>query len=164
MAMRLGLTTQSRPIAQAIKTQIRSLGLLSNQPFPRTIAQQTVTPVFGMYSMDQAKRGATKTAAAAVRYTTVYCEFVSVVMYCGHVLIKVPSSCPSAESDRKLQTPHGNILVDLMLPEDQKKAAMDACTKELDLSDRNACDVELLVVGYGGWVRVVYQQQMGRQL
>lgn len=53
----------------------------------------------------------------------------------------------SSEAARKLQPPHGNTLVDLMLPEDQKQAAINSCTKEMDLSDRNACDVELLVVG-----------------
>lgn len=55
--------------------------------------------------------------------------------------------CHSSEPARKLQTPHGNTLVDLMLPEDQKQAAISSCTKEMNLSDRNACDVELLVVG-----------------
>ncbi len=152
MAMRLGLTTQSRPIAQAIKSQIRSLSLVGSQSFPRAIAQQTVNPVFGttMHSMEQAKRGATKTAAAAVRYAygmlwenAWYAQDTSTQLHNPPPILK-----SSAESDRKLQTPHGNNLVDLMLPEDQKQAAIDACTKELDLSDRNACDVELLVVGY----------------
>lgn len=60
-------------------------------------------------------------------------------------------ACHSSEPARKLQTPHGNTLVDLMLPEDQKQTAISSCTKEMDLSDRNACDVELLVVGYVGY-------------
>jgi hypothetical protein len=32
-------------------------------------------------------------------------------------------------------------------PADQKQAAIDSCTKTIELSDRNACDVELLCVG-----------------
>ena len=34
-----------------------------------------------------------------------------------------------------------------MLPVDQQAAAIQACTKTIELSDRNACDVELLCVG-----------------
>jgi hypothetical protein len=30
---------------------------------------------------------------------------------------------------------------------DKKQAAIDSCTKTIELSDRNACDVELLCVG-----------------
>lgn len=46
-----------------------------------------------------------------------------------------------------LISPHGGKLVDLMLPEAQRQAAIDSCTKVVELSDRNACDVELLTVG-----------------
>lgn len=46
-----------------------------------------------------------------------------------------------------LISPHGGKLVDLMLPEAQRQAAIDSCTKAVELSDRNACDVELLTVG-----------------
>ena len=46
-----------------------------------------------------------------------------------------------------LQTPHGGKLVNLMVPEAQRQAVIDSCTKTLACSDRNACDVELLVVG-----------------
>jgi sulfate adenylyltransferase len=46
-----------------------------------------------------------------------------------------------------LISPHGGKLVNLMLAEDQKQAAIDSCTKTIELSDRNACDVELLIVG-----------------
>lgn len=59
-------------------------------------------------------------------------------------------SCSAAavvEAEQKLQTPHGNKLVDLMLPESEQEAAKAACTKSMELSDRNACDVELLCVG-----------------
>ncbi len=51
------------------------------------------------------------------------------------------------EAEQKLQTPHGNKLLDLMLPESEREAAKAACTKSMELSDRNACDVELLCVG-----------------
>ncbi|WP_320675265.1 sulfate adenylyltransferase [Prochlorococcus sp. MIT 1341] len=44
-------------------------------------------------------------------------------------------------------TPYGGKLVDLMVPEDQKEALKDSATKTLECSDRNACDVELLVIG-----------------
>ena len=43
--------------------------------------------------------------------------------------------------------PHGGKLVDLMLAESQREEAVATCTKEMELSDRNACDVELLCVG-----------------
>ena len=43
--------------------------------------------------------------------------------------------------------PHGGKLSDLMLPADKRAAAKQSCTKTIELSDRNACDVELLVVG-----------------
>ncbi|KAL4433897.1 hypothetical protein ABPG75_000338 [Micractinium tetrahymenae] len=46
-----------------------------------------------------------------------------------------------------LIAPHGDKLVNLMLPEGQKEAAIASCTKTIELSDRNACDVELLCVG-----------------
>ena len=32
-------------------------------------------------------------------------------------------------------------------PAGQRQAAIDSCTKTIELSDRNACDVELLCVG-----------------
>lgn len=47
-----------------------------------------------------------------------------------------------------LIAPHGDKLVNLMLPADKKQASIDSCTKTVELSDRNACDVELLTVGY----------------
>jgi len=57
------------------------------------------------------------------------------------------SAAAAVEAEQKLQTPHGNKLVDLMLAESEREAAKAACTKTLELSDRNACDVELLCVG-----------------
>lgn len=53
----------------------------------------------------------------------------------------------AAATEQALQTPHGNKLIDLMLPEDKKQSAIDSCTETLECSDRNACDVELLIVG-----------------
>lgn len=53
----------------------------------------------------------------------------------------------AAATETALQTPHGNKLINLMLPEDKKQAAIDSCTQSLECSDRNACDVELLTVG-----------------
>lgn len=52
------------------------------------------------------------------------------------------SAAPSA-----LTPPHGGKLVDLMVAEDKKEAVRASATKTVALSDRNACDVELLVVG-----------------
>jgi sulfate adenylyltransferase len=46
-----------------------------------------------------------------------------------------------------LQAPHGGKLVNLMVPADQAEALKAGCNKTLELSDRNACDVELLCVG-----------------
>ena len=43
--------------------------------------------------------------------------------------------------------PYGGTLVDLMAPDAEKAAIKASATKTLECSDRNACDVELLVVG-----------------
>jgi len=46
------------------------------------------------------------------------------------------------------QTPHGGSLVDLILKsDDEKAAAIASCTKELQLSPRQLCDVELIMNG-----------------
>lgn len=47
-----------------------------------------------------------------------------------------------------LQAPHGGKLSDLFVPEDQKAAVISGADKTIELSDRNACDVELLIVGW----------------
>lgn len=66
----------------------------------------------------------------------------------AHTLYPAMCRCSAtAVAEKSLQTPHGGKLVDLMLPEAQKAAEIASCTKEMDLSDRNACDTELLVVG-----------------
>jgi len=43
--------------------------------------------------------------------------------------------------------PHGGSLVDLMLPADQRETVRTGVDRVVECSDRNACDVELLVVG-----------------
>lgn len=60
------------------------------------------------------------------------------------------SWCPfrsAAATQTALQTPHGDRLQNLLLSDDKKQAAIDSCTKTMECSDRNACDVELLMVG-----------------
>ncbi|MFU8885916.1 MAG: sulfate adenylyltransferase [Cyanobacteriota bacterium] len=46
-----------------------------------------------------------------------------------------------------LIAPHGGTLVDLMVPAVDREAVKARATRRLECSDRNACDVELLVVG-----------------
>jgi len=46
-----------------------------------------------------------------------------------------------------LITPHGGSLVDLRVADDQREAVRAGVDREVECSDRNACDVELLVVG-----------------
>lgn len=53
----------------------------------------------------------------------------------------------AATTAEGLQVPHGGALVNLMAPADQRAALVASCTKTMELSDRNACDVELLCVG-----------------
>jgi sulfate adenylyltransferase len=52
-----------------------------------------------------------------------------------------------ASVETKLQVPHGGKLVNLMVEGSEKEKLALGCTKQLELSDRNACDVELLCVG-----------------
>ena len=44
-------------------------------------------------------------------------------------------------------SPYGDSLVDLMVPADQREGLKASATQTLECSDRNACDVELLIVG-----------------
>uniref|UniRef100_A0A7S1SQR5 sulfate adenylyltransferase n=1 Tax=Tetraselmis chuii TaxID=63592 RepID=A0A7S1SQR5_9CHLO len=53
----------------------------------------------------------------------------------------------AAAVEEGLQTPHGGVLVDLMVPESEQANVKASATKTMELSDRGACDVELLVVG-----------------
>ena len=46
-----------------------------------------------------------------------------------------------------LIAPHGGTLVDLMVPAADREAVKARATRRVECSDRNACDVELLVVG-----------------
>ncbi|WP_216907923.1 sulfate adenylyltransferase [Synechococcus sp. CCY 0621] len=46
-----------------------------------------------------------------------------------------------------LIAPHGGSLVDLMVPTDQRDGVRAAVDRVVDCSHRNACDVELLIVG-----------------
>jgi sulfate adenylyltransferase len=50
-------------------------------------------------------------------------------------------------AEGQLQTPHGGKLMDLMAPQDQHASLKSSASRTVELSDRNACDVELLVVG-----------------
>ena len=43
--------------------------------------------------------------------------------------------------------PHGGVLIDLMAPNHQKDDLIKNTSKTLECSDRNACDIELLVIG-----------------
>jgi len=53
----------------------------------------------------------------------------------------------AAMAASELITPHGGSLVNLMADASKKTSLASSCTRTLDLSDRNACDVELLCVG-----------------
>jgi sulfate adenylyltransferase len=54
---------------------------------------------------------------------------------------------PAASRTSGLIAPHGGTLVDLMTPADQRDSVRAAVDRVVPCSDRNACDVELLVVG-----------------
>jgi sulfate adenylyltransferase len=62
-------------------------------------------------------------------------------------LASVAPAAAAATTKDGLQAPHGGKLVNLMAPKDKVAALKASCTKTLELSDRNACDVELLCVG-----------------
>ncbi len=53
----------------------------------------------------------------------------------------------SGRSSSGLIDPHGGTLVDLMVPPEQREALRAAVDRQVECSDRNACDVELLLVG-----------------
>lgn len=58
----------------------------------------------------------------------------------------IPSAV--ALTSEGLQVPHGGKLVSLMAEDGEKEALISSTNQVLDLSHRNACDVELLIVGY----------------
>lgn len=54
----------------------------------------------------------------------------------------------AAVAEKQLkQTPHGGELVDLTLRKEDWEKAIDSCNTATELSDRGACDVELLANG-----------------
>ena len=55
------------------------------------------------------------------------------------------ASTPSSQTG--VIAPYGGTLVDLMVPEGDKAAVKASASSSIECSDRNACDVELLVVG-----------------
>ncbi len=55
------------------------------------------------------------------------------------------ASSPSSQTG--VIAPYGGTLVDLMVPEGDKAAVKASASSSIECSDRNACDVELLVVG-----------------
>lgn len=56
------------------------------------------------------------------------------------------SSSASAQRSAVI-SPYGGTLVNLMVPSDQRDSVKAGVSKTIECSDRNACDVELLVVG-----------------
>ena len=65
----------------------------------------------------------------------------------------------SATSPAGLMTPHGGSLVDLMVTAEQHDAVKAGVDRVVVCSDRNACDVELLVVGGFSPLRGFMHQQ-----
>ncbi|RNC94075.1 MAG: sulfate adenylyltransferase [Synechococcus sp. YX04-3] len=57
------------------------------------------------------------------------------------------ASAPVSAQRSGVIAPYGGSLVDLMVPQEEREAVKATTTKSLECSDRNACDVELLVVG-----------------
>ncbi|KAK9868083.1 hypothetical protein WJX84_003836 [Apatococcus fuscideae] len=68
------------------------------------------------------------------------------VTSCGRTA-RMSVNAAATEELQELQSPHGGKLVNLMASAEQKAKAIEACTKSVECSDRNACDVELLTVG-----------------
>ncbi len=54
---------------------------------------------------------------------------------------------PAAGATPALIPPHGGSLVDLLVPPEERQAVREGVDRRIECSDRNACDVELLVVG-----------------
>ncbi len=59
----------------------------------------------------------------------------------------VESAATASASPSGLIAPHGGSLVNLMVAAGQREAVKASVSRRLECSDRNACDVELLVVG-----------------
>ncbi len=54
---------------------------------------------------------------------------------------------PDANNSKGVISPYGGTLVDLMVPSEEKQGVKEKATKTIECSDRNACDIELLVIG-----------------
>jgi len=61
--------------------------------------------------------------------------------------VRVTVRAVAADVRTGLQVPHGGKLVDLMVADSEKAAVKASASKTMELSDRGACDVELLCVG-----------------
>jgi sulfate adenylyltransferase len=59
----------------------------------------------------------------------------------------VESAAPASTSSAGLIAPHGGSLVNLMVAAGEREAVKAGVSRRIECSDRNACDVELLVVG-----------------
>ena len=57
------------------------------------------------------------------------------------------ASQSSSTTNSGVISPYGGTLVDLMVPTEEQPAIKKNITKTLECSDRNACDIELLIVG-----------------
>ena len=57
------------------------------------------------------------------------------------------ASQSSSAKDSGIIAPYGGTLVDLMVPLEQQGSLKKSITKTLECSDRNACDIELLIIG-----------------
>ncbi|MCT0217663.1 sulfate adenylyltransferase [Synechococcus sp. CS-1329] len=57
------------------------------------------------------------------------------------------TAAPSGRSSTGLIPPHGGTLVDLIVPAEQRQALTAGVDRVIECSHRNACDVELLMVG-----------------
>lgn len=58
------------------------------------------------------------------------------------------ATAEAASVTEGLIAPHGGKLINLQLPQSEWEAAIKSCNRTFEASDRNACDVELLSVGY----------------
>ena len=64
-----------------------------------------------------------------------------------HCIAERPMTSSVAPAQQGLITPHGGSLVDLRVPAEQRDAVKAGVDHVVECSDRNACDVELLMVG-----------------
>ncbi|KAK2080826.1 hypothetical protein QBZ16_000680 [Prototheca wickerhamii] len=60
---------------------------------------------------------------------------------------RATSESTASAAPAELIAPHGGELVDLMVDAGEREELILSCTRSVELSDRNACDVELLMVG-----------------